>query len=378
MGFDFLDKSITRPVDRLQSNLINNKSTNVINGYSHPGKTFPDADITQFGAFIQDYISIGDDLTVVAGLRFDDFENDPKMDHAYQNFNVSNAEPNNYSDNAVSPHLGLIYNFSDQTSFFANYTSGFRAPPVAEQYISRAILIPVPGVPHEVIPNNELESETSNGVEVGIRWNNDMASLEIAAYQNDYEDFIDSQTIGYRDMPPRFTGPLAIRQIQYKNLDEVKIKGAELIGHLVLDNYLPYGWQGTARLAFSIIDGENTTSGAGLNSTPPNSGVLGLNISPNEQFSFGWDIRGAVNADDPEPLYRHGRPLPSFEPPGYTVQDINANYFITKDLAVSLTVYNLTDKKYWASHTKGNNASGDLEAYVEPGRNFALSASYQF
>ncbi len=378
VGFDYLDKSVTRPVNRLQTNLDTNESTNVINGYQHPGKTFPDADVTQFGAFIQDYISIGDHLTVVAGLRFDDFQNTPNIDQAYQNFNISGAEPTEYSDNAVSPHLGLLYKFSEQTSLFANYSTGFRAPPVAEQYISRAILIPVPGVPHEVIPNNELESETSTGIEVGLRWNNDIASVEVSAYQNEYEDFIESRTIGYREMPPMFTGPLAIRQIQYQNVDEVEIKGAEITAYLMLDSFLPDNWHGDARFAYSFIDGKNITDNTGLNSTPPNSGVLGINISPVEALNLNWTIRGASKADEAEPLFQHGQPLPTFEPPGYAVQDLQASYFITTDLAVSLTVYNITDKKYWASHTKGNSAAGDLDAFVEPGRNFAISASYQF
>jgi hemoglobin/transferrin/lactoferrin receptor protein len=378
VGFDYLDKSVTRPVDRLRTDVITSQSTNVINGTQHPGKTFPDADVTQFGAFIQDYISIGDNLTLVAGLRFDQFENKPDIDQAYENFNISGATPEEYSDNAVSPHLGLVYNFSEKTSIYANYTSGFRSPPVAEQYISRAILIPVPGVPHEVIPNNELESETSNGFEVGVRWSNNLASVEVSAYQNQYDDFIDSRTIGYREMPPLFTDKLAIRQIQYQNVDAVEIKGAEITANVILDSILPSGWHGNARFAYSIIDGENITDNTGLNSIPPNSGVFGFNISPNESLTVNWSIRGANKAEDAEPLKKHGQSLPSFEPPGYAVQDIYANYFISEDFAVSLTVYNLTDKKYWASHTKGNNGAGNLDAFVEPGRNFAAAVSYQF
>ncbi len=378
LGIDYLMKSIVRPVNRLKTDLISGNSTSVINGYQHPGKTFPDANVTQLGIFVQDYLTISDDLTMIMGLRYDKFENSPKPDQAYQNYNVANAVIKDFSDDAISPHIGLIYQLNDEVSLFGNVTTGFRAPPIAEQYISRAILIPVPGAPHEVIPNNELTSEKSLGKEIGIRWNNDLAGLELSIYQNNYDDFIDSKTIGYREMPPVFTGPLAIRQIQYQNVDEVEIKGLELTGHILLDQWLPNNWQGNSHLALSVIDGENSNDGSGLNSVPPNSGVLGINISPSEVIDLDWHIRATAKGDDTEPLFRHGRPLPTFEPAGYAVQDISIRYRPWTDLAVSLSVYNLTDKKYWASHTKGDNANGNLDATVAPGRNFAITASYQF
>ena len=350
----------------------------MINGYQHSGKTFPDADVTQFGAFVQDYVDLTDELTLVAGLRYDSFKNTPNVDEAYQNFNIAGAVPESYSDDAVSPHLGLVYQLTDHTSLFANLTTGFRAPPVAEQYISRAILIPVPGVPHEVIPNNALESETSQGMELGVRWNNDISKVEFSVYQNDYEDFIDSKTIGFREMFPMFVGNLAIRQIQFQNIDEVEIKGAEFSAHLVMDSFLPEGWKGDAHIALSVIDGENTTEGTGLNSVPANSGVIGFNLSPNDAIEFHWHLRAASKADDAEPLSRRGQRLPSFEPPGYGIQDVSIRYSVSEDLVLSLSAYNITDKKYWGSHAKGSNASGDLDASVQPGRQFALSASYQF
>lgn len=376
VGLDYVNKSVSRPVTSLTTELIAGEITSDNN--KSIGKTFPDADIVQYGVFIQDYIDLTDRLTAIAGVRYDRFENSPKNDEFYDNFNRTNTAPKPYNDSAVSPHLGLVYQFGEQTSLYANYSTGFRAPPVAEQYISRAILIPVPGVPHEVIPNNDLSSENSAGFELGLRWHNDLVGFEVSAYHNNYTDFIDSKTIGYREMAPVFVGNKAIRQIQYQNIDEVEIKGAEFSGHLIIDSLLPEGWQGSAQLALSVIDGKNKTNDTGLNSVPSNSAVIGFNLSPNEQLSFSWHLRGASKATDAEPYSMHGQTGEGFEPPGYGVQDIQARYFITPDFAVALSVYNLTDKKYWGAHTKGTSASADYGANVEPGRNFALTASYQF
>jgi len=378
MGVDLLTKSLSRPVYIEKKDLIAGTATNVVKGYSYPAKSFPDADITQYGAFVQDHFQFSDDVKIVSGIRYDYFENNPKPDQAYQNFNRANASTKKFSDKAISPHLGLVWNLSQETSLFTNYSTGFRAPPIAQQYKSKSILIPVPGVPHEIIPNNDLSSENSRGVELGLRWNNQLASLEVSAYHNSYKDFIDSKTIGYREAPPIFVGRTAIRQIQYQNVSEVTIKGLEINGNLLLDQFLPQGWSGDVKATLSIIDGENSSDGSGLNSVSPNSGVIGISLKPNTNWSMDWNIRGVAKADDAEPLTRHGRPLPAFEPAGYSVQDLSVRYKPNSQLSLALGIYNLTDKKYWGANNKGRDAGGNLDATVAAGRNFSLTASYNF
>ncbi|WP_444997756.1 TonB-dependent hemoglobin/transferrin/lactoferrin family receptor [Aliikangiella sp. IMCC44359] len=378
IGLEGHSKSIERPVDKRLTDNIAGTTTNIINGIVHPGKTFPDADVLKLGFFIQDHITIKEYLKVIAGLRYDYFKNSPKPDRSYQNFNLANAQPLGYDDKQVSPHLGMVFDMTEQASFYANYSTGYRTPPIAEQYISRSILIPVPGVPHEVIPNNQLESETSEGIEVGLRWSDDNYHISLAAYQNNYEDFIDSRTIGYRSMPPLFTGATAIRQIQYQNVDEVEIKGIELNGTVVIDSLLPNGWHGDFNFSANHIKGNNKQTGVGLNSIPPNNLVLGFTLQPTDSWQFSWHARAVDKADDVEPLVHHGQPLPAFEPPSYQIFDMNAIWNISEELALNFSVYNLSDEKYWAAHNKGDNANADLDAKVAPGRNFAVSASYQF
>jgi len=378
VGIDLINKTLSRPTYIEQKDLISGTSTNVINGYSYPGKSFPDADITQYGAFFQDHFQFTDNVKLVAGIRYDYFENKPDPDEAYQNFNRANAITETFSDDSISPHLGLVWNISEQTSVFSNYSTGFRAPPIAQQYKSKSILIPVPGVPHEIVPNNDLSSEESRGIELGLRWNNQVGSIEVSAYDNLYKDFIDSKTIGYREAPPVFTGKTAIRQIQYKNVSEVSIKGLELAANLILDDYLPRGFSGDLKSAISIIDGENKLDGSGLNSVAPNSAVIGFAIRPNEQWQFDWHIRGVSKADDAEPLTRHGKPLPAFEPAGYLVQDLALRYAPNNELSLSLGIYNAFDKKYWESHNKGRDAAGELDATAASGRNLSLNANYSF
>lgn len=378
VGADLMNRELSRPVDRQNLDLIAGTVSRTNAGLTYPGKTYPDTDIEQYGIYLQNRYSPTDRLLFLIGLRYDYYSSDPKVDAAYANFNLFNAPVSERSDNELSPHIGVTYFLSDNMEIYGNYNTGFRAPPVDDQFISRAILIPVPGVPHEVVPNNNLAPETSEGFELGWRWSSDRLSMSIAYYDNEYEDFIDAQTIGFRNQPPIFVGPTAIRQIQYQNLDAVTIDGWELGLQLSLHDWLPGGWQGDLRAAFNIIDGENEATGSGLNSVGPNTAVLGLHFSsPDDTFGFGWHMRASAKADDAEPLSSRGVQLPSFEPPGYAAHDFDFFWQPMNSLRFDLSVYNAFDKRYWSAHEKGANVAGDLEASVAPGRSFALSLSYQ-
>jgi len=379
MGLDTIKKELQRPVDVTFIDQLSLTRTKSANGVNYPGKTFPDTEISQYGAYLQDNWQLSSSLRVILGVRYDHFRSEPKLDDAYLNFNLSGTHPESRSDSHWSPHAGLVFALGDQTSVYANYTTGFRAPPVDDQFISRAILIPVPGVPHEVIPNNDLESETSKGYELGLRWQGEWAKFNFAYYDNRYEDFIDSQTIGYRDQAPVFVGARSIRQIQYQNVDSVRIKGWEVGAALVADAWMPKGWQGQLNMTAHHIDGENRETGQGLNSVGPNKVVIGLDAHRADgRWGIGWHVSAVDAADDAESLTFRGQPLTAYEPPSYVVHDINLFWNPVAPLRFNLSVFNLTDKKYWGSHMKGANADGDLDAQVAAGRSLVLGVNYQF
>ncbi len=378
LGSDLVRRDLSRPVDRQDFDLINGTVSRTNAGLTYPGKTYPDTDIEQYGVYLQDVYSPIEQLRLMIGVRYDYYSSSPNVDEAYSNFNIQNAPVDDRSDSEVSPHIGVTYFVNEQMEFYGNYNTGFRAPPVDDQFISRAILIPVPGVPHEVVPNNDLKPETSKGFELGWRWQNEFISVNLAYYDNRYEDFIDSQTIGFRNQPPIFVGPTAIRQIQFQNLDEVTIDGWEMGVRVSLGEWLPGGWQGDVRAAFNVIDGENEETGTGLNSVGPNTAVLGVHFSnPRDTLGFGWHMRAAERADDAEPLNFRGTLLPSFEPPGYAVHDFDFFWRPLHGLQLDVSVFNAFDKRYWPAYEKGSNADGDLEATLAPGRSLALSLSYQ-
>jgi len=377
-GLDTFAKDLTRPLTSLQRNELTGDETNTVSGFDYPGKSVPDTSLFQHGVFIQDRYALGERVQLTAGLRYDYFKSNPQADAAYDNLNPSGSPVESYSDGELSPQFGFTVQALEAVQFYGNVTSGFRAPPVESQYISRAILIPVPGVPHEVVPNNELGSETSQGYELGTRLRAGNWKLDLAAFHTDYDDFIDSRTIGYRNQPPVFTGPTSIRQIQYQNVDRVTIDGWELSGSWQFLEPTAGQWQGRLLFSASSLDGENHETGLGLNSIGPDKLVLGSELASNDgELSFAWYLRAARAATGAEPLSQHGVAVPAFEPPGYGVQDVRVSWQVAPRLRLDTEVRNLTDKRYWAADAKGSAATGNLDASVAPGRAAALHLTYQ-
>lgn len=378
-GVDWLSKDFNQLIDRTTHNLVDGTESKSSAGVQYPGRSFPNTELTQVGFYIQDGWEITEELRVLAGVRYDYFKNEPESDSSYENFNISGTEVNSRSDGEWSPHLGVTYQITDRQQLYASFQTGFRAPPVDDQYISRAILIPVPGVPHEVIPNSELGPETSEGYELGWRWNSAAWSASAAYFDTDYEDFIDTTTVGFREIFPVFVGPTSVRQLQYHNVDEVEIKGIELKSTLNLNAWVDMSWQAKVMLGISVIDAENKETGIGLNSVGPDTATLGLFLShPENNLGVSWQLRAADRADDAEPLVRHGQSLAAFEPPGYGVHDVSLFWQANRHMRVDATVYNLFDKQYWSAHAKGGDASGLIDAKTEPGRNFSVTLSWLF
>ncbi|PSM47720.1 TonB-dependent siderophore receptor [Chroococcidiopsis sp. CCALA 051] len=79
--------------------------------------------IESYGIYIQDQISLLDNLKVLIGGRFDWVSSLAEGDPDFR----PNRESNN---NAFSPRFGLVYQPSDTVSLYASYSRSFQPPPV--------------------------------------------------------------------------------------------------------------------------------------------------------------------------------------------------------------------------------------------------------
>ncbi len=352
-----------RPRNRTETRLDTGGSTSAISPYpfgppeEFPNKTFPDTKTTRQGLFVQDEIVLGRDrrLTLIPGLRYDRYEMDPNnaglMDVSAFGFDVVAVEEDN-----VSANFGVIYDLNERVALVAQYAEGFRPPNYDESnqaFMNRAF-------GYATIPNPDLNPETSEGIEIGVKASFDRARLGVAVYRNDYRDFIDSQLVGSAD---------GVLLFQDSNIGRAQIEGVELMGDwLIGDEWLLHGALAHAR-------GDDEENGVPLDNVDPLTAVLGARYSaPDNRWSVETLLtlvaaKDRVSADD------------RVTADAYQVVDVIGHYRLTERSTLRLGVYNLTDKEYATWANVQGLAASDADAIARaqsPGTYVRASFSVDF
>ncbi len=148
-----------------------------------PTRDFPTTEVTQFALFLQDEISLIDDrFTITPSIRFDQFSFEAIADDIYRNGNLGQGEPEDYETSETSAKLAGIFSITSNLAVYANYSQGFRAPPYDDVNVGFANLLGG----YKTISNTELESESSEGIEVGFRLKNESDFIQLSTFKNDY------------------------------------------------------------------------------------------------------------------------------------------------------------------------------------------------
>ena len=352
VGLEYRERDTEEYRDGLSTDLGTGEQTNVILGEVFPLRDFPISTTRESAAFIEDTLSAGN-WTVIAALRADRFELSPAQDTMYLE-DYPFAELVSLDESDVSPKLGVIYKLTPGTDVYAQYSHGFRAPPYADANIG----LDMPFFNYRAIPNPDLRSESSDGIDLGLRWHGVASSARLSVFRTRYEDFIESKVrLG--------TDPVSGRVLfQSQNLRETVIEGAEAAWSLQID-----------RVAFDAAayyaSGENRDTGQPINSVGPAQAIVGLNwysadrrreLRLKSTLTNAWDDRDET-----------GGAL--FKPPGYAVFDL----FLTQQLGANATVraglYNLTDRTYWHwSDVRGLAPDDPILPYLSrAGRSASLS-----
>lgn len=326
-----------------------------------PNKTFPNTTTARKGLYWQDEITLGSSgFTVIPGVRYDHYDMTPHPDALlngggnisnYGGFNVVDVD-----EEQVSVNLGVIYDLSDSTSFFAQYAEGYRPPNFDES--NQAFVNLAHG--YATVPNPDLEPESSRGTEAGIRANFDRASLSLALYNNVYDNFIESKTIGT-------VGSISL--FQDTNVGEAHIYGAEVTGLWQASDH----WQLRSSIAWS--QGKDEVSGRPLNSVDPVTGVVSARY---DASSGRWSVETLLTlvgeqdrVSAPDRVTGHS----------YSLVDLVGNYQLSEGASVRVGVFNLFDEDYarWSS-IKGLAATdtNNIAKAQAPGTNFRVGVNYEF
>ncbi|MBE9101848.1 TonB-dependent hemoglobin/transferrin/lactoferrin family receptor [Vacuolonema iberomarrocanum] len=329
-----------RPRDRVETSLVTGESTRISSTDTFPIEDFPPSDTVRLGFYIQDEITFGDGrFTLIPGLRFDIYDLTVEDSPSFERNDV---EPVDFNDSDVSPSLALIFRPSDEITLVGRYARGFRAPLYSE--INSGFTNTTGAFfKYRTIPNPDLESETSNTFELGIRGDFDRFRFGLTGFYSRYDNFIEEFVDAGTEIitpPPAFGTPV-INIFQTQNITEAEIYGLELGSEYRFSS----GEDGfRVRLALAWTEGNNLTDDEPLESVSPFQLVAGLGYrAPGDRWGVEF-IGTVVGEPDVNDIINDQE---RFIPDAYTVFDLIGYINLSPNVSLNLGVYNIFNTEYY-------------------------------
>lgn len=279
--------------------------------------------------FVQDEIALSENLDIILGARFDQFD-----------ISVFNADPaaaaedvrRSREDEEVSPRAGIVYKPQENISIYASYSESF-LPRSGEQFANLG-----GGA-------DDLDPDVFENTEFGVKW--DFAnglSLTAAYFENE------ETTAGTDGVTS----------------DVFDVRGVEVDGYeLQLEGQVTKNT--TIRAGFSKLDGD-TRNGSGdivdAKEIPETMASIWGTYQHSDQLGFGL---GATYQD--ESLISDGG---SAVLPSYTRVDGVVYYDLSNNTRVQLNIENLLDEEYYPT------AHATYQASVGAPRSARISISGRF
>ena len=367
-GFEIFNTETSRPRDRTETDLATGDINKVIAGELYPNKTFPDTETLRFRLYVQDEIELANNrLTVIPGLSFDYYKLTANPDQDFQNINISNYDVEDFDASAISPKLGLVYKVTPELSAYAQYARGFRSPPYDDANIAFTNFL----FGYTVLPNNNLEPETSDSYEIGLKGSYDQFDFGLTGFYNRFDNFIDTNFVGITSI-----GGRDFQQFQSQNLE-----GAETYGIEAKAEYrFSPGKEGLSLIgSLAWTEGNDFENDQALESVDPFKAVAGLRYRAPEDRWGSELVATFVAANDRAPKVNDdGNDL--FIPDGYFTLDLLGYYKFTDKVTLNVGLFNLLDEKYWSwQDVRGQTVgSPNIERSTLPGFNATVGLKVQF
>ncbi|MEM7019656.1 MAG: TonB-dependent hemoglobin/transferrin/lactoferrin family receptor [Pseudomonadota bacterium] len=340
--------------------------------FPFPTRDFPVTEVKQLAFYLQDEITLFDERLILSpGIRYDQFDANSTADDIFLTGNPGSPLPEDYDDSEFTAKIGAVFKFNENFSIYGSYSEGFRAPPYDDVNVGFTNFIGG----YKTISNANLTSETSQGLEFGFRAQSEAGYFSIAAFKNEYEDFIESLAISPQFLASGGIDPAdGLLTFQSINRDDVEIDGVEVSGLLrlgaVSDSFSGF----SLRLALARADGEDQNTGAPINDVEPLSVVTGLSYEAPSRVWGGDVVFTMVKSKDEGDIDPDN---PRLAIGGYTVIDILAHYNPTKNIRINAGLFNITDRSYirWAD-TIGIGSDAPAR-FTQPGFNVGLTVRYE-
>lgn len=365
-GFDLTRTETVRERDNTLTNLITREQSKFVIGEEFPNKTFPDTKTVRGGLFIQDEIEVAEGrVTLIPGLRVDYYslraDND---DPDFQRINVDNYEVDDLDEFALSPKFGIVGKVTPELSAYFQYARGFRSPPYDDANVAFTNF----AFGYTVLPNADLEPETSNNFEIGLKGRYEAVDFDLAAFYNRYDDFIDTTQIGTRASDD-------FSEFQSQNLGEVRIWGLEAGGEYRINPYADHRFSLLGKVAWA--QGDNLDDDEPLNSVEPLSGVMGLRYRGPED-RWGSELIATLAAEKDGDRVSGSN---IFRPDGYITLDLLSFYRFSDRVSLNVGLYNLFNNEYtrWTDVNEGRQRDDRLlNTFTQPGFNATVGLKAVF
>ncbi|MEE4299522.1 MAG: TonB-dependent receptor, partial [Pseudomonadales bacterium] len=372
----FTEHSLTYGIDVYRTdnqNLREGGTTDVASGLPVreflplPTRDFPSTRVENRAFFLQDEIVLaGGRLRITPGLRYDDFSADVSADALYFEGNPGVVPPEDYDDDALTLKLGGLYQLTEDVAVWARYSEGFRAPPYDDVNVGFSNFIGG----YKSIPAPNLEAETSEGFEIGLRTEGTWGRAQLAVFTTEYDNFIESNVPAPIFAASGGIDPAdGLLTFQSVNRDGVTIEGIEARGQLALGALTPrlssFFLEGAAAWAEGEGDG-----GRPVNTVDPLNTVVGLRWAPPRARYEGelvWTWADAKDEGDIDPT------IPRIASDSFHLLDLLAHVRVTERVRLDVGVFNLFDEHYirWAD-TAGIGMDAP-DRFTRPGRNFSAT-----
>lgn len=292
------------------------------------------------GLFMQDEIHWNEAWTTTLGLRYDHYQSE------------SDDGAHDQEDSALSAQAGLLWQATDWLQLYASYAEAFRAPSVSEMYKTGTHFLA-----NKFVPNPNLEPEQAANKEIGIRaeWDGlfstqDHLKLELAAFHNDVENYIQTQVNTQFIGPPLFIGGTTT----VNNVHDAELEGFEAAATYATDVWF-------VGVSYGQTRGYNETEDQPLADIPADTWVVRAGIT-----ALPWDGRIAWRMTHAEAQNR----VPAGEDTtdSYTVHDLITSWHPTQNLRLDFGIGNITDEDYRVHNS----------VIKEAGRNVKLGVTLTF
>lgn len=280
-----------------------------------------------YGIYLQDLMTVTDQLKVLVGLRYDNLSQDRN--------NKVKSQILNRTDNTYSPRIGVVYQPLSNISFYTSYNRSFQ--PLADSFVLYK-------------NSDDLSPTKTENVEVGAKWDvNDQLNVTLALFEM-------SQTNIQNQDPANPNQALLA--------GEQKTKGVELSLTGQLTDQL------SVLAGYSYMDGKIEKSAIGLTGnhsalTPNNTVNLWLKYQLNDHWYAAVGGRGESS--------RFSAPDNKNVLPGYAVVNAAVGYQ-SERYDVNLNLNNLFDRDYFVS---GHSNANDSNMMSDP-LNAQIALRYRF